>query len=198
MCIIVDQIMAGEEAGPVALYNRVYRGPCRYFLRLNIRNHEAVEDAMHDVFAIALKEIQKGALRNPEALNPFLRTLCRRKLIEFIDHAAKMRRNEGEAASHLMLENENNNPEAVLLKHENEALVRAALDTLTALENQVLTRFYLREESRDSIMARYKMSETSFRLLKTRAKAKFGIAARKFMEAQQLSILVRLGTRSLV
>jgi RNA polymerase sigma-70 factor (ECF subfamily) len=55
-----------------------------------------------------------------------------------------------------------------------------------------LTRFYLKEQPQEQICREMDLSETQFRLLKSRAKAKFGEIGRKSLAAGGvLSALVR-------
>jgi hypothetical protein len=51
--------------------------------------------------------------------------------------------------------------------------VQQALATLSKREREVLTRFYLQEQSPDRICSEMALSQHEFRLLKSRAKARF-------------------------
>jgi DNA-directed RNA polymerase specialized sigma24 family protein len=48
------------------------------------------------------------------------------------------------------------------------------LQSIPKRDREVLTRFYLNEESVDEICKNMDLSETQFRLIKSRAKARFG------------------------
>jgi RNA polymerase sigma-70 factor, ECF subfamily len=49
----------------------------------------------------------------------------------------------------------------------------------TAYSREILTRFYLQEESQEEICAVMILTETQFRLLKSRAKSRFGELGKK-------------------
>ena len=53
------------------------------------------------------------------------------------------------------------------------------LTELSGRDREILTRFYLQEESQEEICAEMVLSETQFRLLKSRAKARFGELGKK-------------------
>ena len=71
--IVVDQIRRGEAAGEETLY-RELSGGARLFLqrRLGVAD---VEDQVHDVFLIVVEAIRRDALREPERLMGFVRTI---------------------------------------------------------------------------------------------------------------------------
>jgi len=190
MCLIVTQILAGDDTGTIALYKKVRNGPSYPYLLRNMRDNTAAEDATHDVFIIALKAIRSGALRNPEALTGYLKTLCKRSVAGFIDDAVKCRqRDDGDDTwAAAWVADYHGDPEYSLLQHEQDALIQAALESLSEQECQVLTRFYRYEQSKERIMDECGLSPTSFRLFKSRAKAKFAIAARKLFAKQSVVI----------
>ena len=57
---------------------------------------------------------------------------------------------------------------------EDEALMQRVLSELSDRDREILTRFYLQEQSQSKICQEMGLSETYFRLLKSRAKARFG------------------------
>ena len=58
-------------------------------------------------------------------------------------------------------------------------LITRVLGELSPRDREILTRFYLREQSQDQICSEMDLTETQFRLLKSRAKARFGELGRK-------------------
>jgi DNA-directed RNA polymerase specialized sigma subunit len=53
-------------------------------------------------------------------------------------------------------------------------------------DRNILTRFYLQEQSQDQICAEMNLTETQFRLLKSRAKARFGELGQKKLQKRPL------------
>ncbi len=69
-------------------------------------------------------------------------------------------------------------PYKILAAAEQQALLIRALGLLHPRQREVLRRFYLFEESKEEICASMNLTETQFRLLKSRAKARFGEVGR--------------------
>jgi DNA-directed RNA polymerase specialized sigma24 family protein len=66
------------------------------------------------------------------------------------------------------------NPEESMLQQERVVLMQRALQRLGNRQREILTRFYLQEQSKDQICADMGLSATQYRLLKNRAKTKVG------------------------
>jgi len=66
------------------------------------------------------------------------------------------------------------------------------LRELSDRDREILTRFYLREQTQDFIFEQMDLSETQFRLLKSRAKARFGELGKKKLSQRAVgSIFMR-------
>jgi DNA-directed RNA polymerase specialized sigma subunit len=63
----------------------------------------------------------------------------------------------------------------------------AAIQKLSERDRDVLTRFYLYEETQEQICQEMQLTETQFRLLKSRAKARFGELGKRKLQQKQLS-----------
>ena len=63
-------------------------------------------------------------------------------------------------------------PEQRAAAHQNAAIMKQVLRKMSARDREVLTRFYLREESPERIREEMGLTETQFNLLKSRAKAR--------------------------
>jgi DNA-directed RNA polymerase specialized sigma24 family protein len=57
--------------------------------------------------------------------------------------------------------------------------MRSVLSSISTRDSEILTRFYLLEQTQEEICTEMKLSETQFRLLKSRAKARFGELGRR-------------------
>jgi RNA polymerase sigma-70 factor (ECF subfamily) len=70
--------------------------------------------------------------------------------------------------------------------------MRDILAKLSERDREILTRFYLHEESQEQICGEMNLTETQFRLLKSRAKARFGeIGKRKLLHKPIVPVLLR-------
>ncbi len=57
--------------------------------------------------------------------------------------------------------------------------MKTALECLSSRDREILVRYYLSEQSREQICREMSLTETQFRLAKSRAKAKLGNTGRK-------------------
>src|SRR5581483_10168180 len=86
----------------------------------------------------------------------------------------------------------NQNPEQEAILRQKAELMRSALQALSQRDRDILVRFYLKEQTQEQICQEMSLSETQFRLLKSRAKAKFGEMGRKKLGSSGIfSIFVR-------
>jgi len=72
------------------------------------------------------------------------------------------------------------------LADERKWLVEAALSRLVERDREILIRYYLHEQSQDRICAEMGLTETQFRLLKSRAMARFGELNRELTTRKRL------------
>jgi DNA-directed RNA polymerase specialized sigma24 family protein len=70
--------------------------------------------------------------------------------------------------------------------------MRSVLMRLTPKDREILTRFYLQEQPQEQICQEMKLTETQFRLLKSRAKDRFGELGKKKLQRSLLSYIVRI------
>jgi RNA polymerase sigma-70 factor (ECF subfamily) len=66
------------------------------------------------------------------------------------------------------------NPEQNMVFEQKVALMQETLRQLSDRYREILTRFYLHEETQGKICQEMYLTEIQFRLLKSRAKARFG------------------------
>jgi RNA polymerase sigma factor (sigma-70 family) len=84
------------------------------------------------------------------------------------------------------------NPEQEAIIREKSQLMRSSLQALSERDRDILVRFYLKEQPQEQICQEMSLSETQFRLLKSRAKAKFGeIGRKKLTSGGIFSVLLR-------
>ena len=79
-----------------------------------------------------------------------------------------------------------NNPEESVISEQRTALMREALSCIPPRDREILTRFYIHEQPQEQICSEMNLSETQFRLLKSRAKTRFGELGRRWMMQRAL------------
>ena len=128
---------------------------------------------MHDVFLIITQSIQKGDLRDPERLMGYVRTVVRRQVAAHIDLAVHQRRNQ-DIEGGPELSDRAPSPEHRVIERQNLDLAMRVLQSLHKRDREVLVRYYLKEQRPEQICEEMDLTETQFRLIKSRAKARFG------------------------
>ena len=174
---LVDRIQAGDPAGMEQLYAVFVKG-VRFFLWRQLGPQD-LDDKVHDVFLIITQSIKRGELREPERLMGYVRTVVRRQVAAHIDSAVNARRNQQSIDPSLTLSDHQPDPERRAIEKENQDVALRMLGGLPKRDREVLIRFYLQEQSAEEICRDLKLTETQFRLIKSRAKARYGELGRR-------------------
>ena len=192
---LVERIHSGETDGMAELYHLFSKG-IRFYLCRQLGPQE-LDDKIHDTFVVVVQAIRRGELREPQRLMGFVRTIVRRQVAAHIDRAVHTRREQLELDATARVADPRGNPEEAAISHQREDLVRRILAELSDRDCEILTRFYLREQTQDCICTEMALSETQFRLLKSRAKARFGELGKKKLAQRALSsVFLRTSTRA--
>jgi RNA polymerase sigma-70 factor, ECF subfamily len=191
---LVERIHRGEESGMEELYRLFGRG-IRYYLCRQL-GHQELDDKVHDTFVIVVQAIRRGELREPDRLMGFVRTVVRRQVAAYIDEAVHSRRDELNLDLGVRVADRRNNPEQSAAFRQKVDLMLDVLNNLSERDREILTRFYLDEQSQETICREMILTETQFRLLKSRAKARFGeIGKRKLSQKPLISVSLRTSVR---
>ena len=192
---IVRRIQLGDDRGMEELY-RVFESGIRYYLCRHLRGQE-LDDKIHDSFLIVVQAIQRGELREPERLMGFVRTVVRRQVAGYIDRAVHRRRDEVEIETVLRVVDVGTNPEVAAMASQRTELARSVLKKMTDRDREILTRFYLREQTQEQICDEMDLTDTQFRLLKSRAKARFAEVGKKRLSGGILrSVMLKISGNS--
>lgn len=190
---LVRQIQDGDEPAMEQLYEIFSQG-IRFYLCRQLGPQE-LDDKVHDVFVIVVQAIQRGDLRDPDRLMGFVRTVVRRQVAAYIDEAVHCRREELNLELTFLADSRRNPEQNVALRQKLD-LMKSVLSELTDRDREILTRFYLNEQTQEEICQDMDLSDTQFRLLKSRAKARFGELGRKKLQHRQLvQVFLRASTR---
>jgi RNA polymerase sigma-70 factor, ECF subfamily len=176
---LVERIRQQDPGAMEELY-RVFSKGVRFFLyrRLGPRD---LEDKVHDVFVIVTQAIRNGELREPERLMGYVRTVVRRQVAAHIEAAVEARRSYSALDGTLALADREPDPERGAIAQQNEELALRILRSIAKRDREVLMRFYLQEQTCGESCHAMHLTETQFRLIKSRAKARFGeLGKRRF------------------
>jgi RNA polymerase sigma factor (sigma-70 family) len=146
-----------------------------------------IEDQIQEVLLEVLSAVKADKVRCPEALVAFARAIVVRKSAGYIDSRVKQRSYAAGRAEDLDLPASSGDaiPERTYFDNEQVEVARRALSSLKPREQEVLRRFYIDEQSQEHICLQMNLSATQFRLLKSRAKARFGDAGKSLLSPRK-------------
>lgn len=187
---LVDRIRLGETDGMADLYHLFSKG-IRFYLCRQLGPQE-LDDKVHDTFVVVVQAIRRGDLREPERLMGFVRTIVRRQVAAHIDKVVHTRREQMDMDATAKVIDPAGNPEDAAIFRQKSELIHEVLEELPVRDREILKRFYILEQDQDKICSDMGLSETQFRLLKSRAKSRFGELGRKKLTHKNLgAVLMR-------
>jgi RNA polymerase sigma-70 factor, ECF subfamily len=175
---LVRRIQEGQDGAQEELY-QLFARSIRFHLCRQLGPNE-LEDRVHDTFVIVIQAIRRGDLREPERLMGFIRTVVRRQISSYIEQTIHRRREQGELDhGTFSMVDRDSSPEQRAIDQQRREMMEGILGRLGSRDREILIRFYLHEQTQEEICDQMGLSETQFRLLKSRAKAKFGEIGKK-------------------
>jgi RNA polymerase sigma-70 factor, ECF subfamily len=170
--LLVERVRKADPLALEQLYEVFTRG-IRFYLWRHLGPQD-LDDRVHDAFLAVTQSIQAGELREPERLLGFVRTVVRRQVATQIENAVHARRNLFSQDVLTTLHDRKTGPEEAAIQHQNQDLAMRILRSIPSRDREVLIRFYLHEQTAGEICDELNLTETQFRLIKSRAKARFG------------------------
>jgi RNA polymerase sigma-70 factor (ECF subfamily) len=182
---LVSSIRSGQVDGMEELY-ALFSKWIKMYLQYRLGPQES-DDKVHDTFVAVVRAIRRGDVREPERLMAFVRTIVRRLVVAHIDRVVRRGAETIDSELIARIVDPAGNPEEVAIFRERTELIARVLDELSRRDCEILTRFYLDEQGKDQIRSEMGLSGTQFRLLKTRAKVRFGELGKKKLTPSILS-----------
>jgi RNA polymerase sigma factor (sigma-70 family) len=122
----------------------------------------------------------------------YVRTVVKRQIAASIDIAVQQRRTRANFEDSMFsLSDWRDNPERSALARQRAEIARKVLNGVSRRDREILKRFYVLEQSQEQICADMGLSYNQFRLLKSRAKARFGELGRKVAEGVGINLIKR-------
>jgi RNA polymerase sigma-70 factor, ECF subfamily len=188
---LVNRIRNDDSAAMAELYAIFAKG-IRYFLLRNL-GPDDLDDKVHDCFVIVTQAIRNGDLREPERLMGYVRTVVKRQIAASIDVAVQQRRNRVDFEDSLFtLSDWREDPERNVIAMQRADIARKVLNGVSRRDRDILNRFYVLEQTQEQICAEMGLSYNQFRLLKSRAKARFGEMGRKLAAGAGINLNKRV------
>jgi DNA-directed RNA polymerase specialized sigma24 family protein len=169
---LVERIRGGDSAAMEELYGVLSHGI--RFLLLRQLGPRDLNDRVHDLFLVITQAIQRGELHQPEALMGFVRTVVHRQVAAGIDVNVRARCRHRSLDDCFQLRDDGPDPEHLAIQQQNTEIALRILNGICKRDREMLIRFYLEEQPAEQICREMNLTETQFRLIKSRAKARFG------------------------
>jgi RNA polymerase sigma-70 factor, ECF subfamily len=182
---LVSRLQCGDPKAMEELYGMFSHG-VRYHLCRQL-GPEELDDRLHDAFLIVVDSIRAGELRDPRRLMGFIRTVVKRMVASTIEKQVMARRGRIDDDRSSNVRDKRVTPEGALLFQQQTNIVREVLNEMSDRDRQILTRFYVDEQSPQQICEDMNLTLTQFRLLKSRAKNRFGELGKKKVQKSGLT-----------
>jgi RNA polymerase sigma-70 factor (ECF subfamily) len=186
MAELVARIREGSESGMQELYYLVLAS-ARPYLRWRLGSsgsNSEVDDRLHDTYLAAMEAIVGGTIREPERLMGFLRAVVRHQTTAAIRRAASRRRTD-DTADQEEVADQRPTPERCRMEAEQHEMMETLLQRMKHRDRDILQRFYLDDQPQEQICSEMNLTQTQFRLYKSRAKARFSLLAVAQMNRRQ-------------
>jgi RNA polymerase sigma-70 factor, ECF subfamily len=162
---LVERIAQGDRDAESEFVRR-YIGGVRGLVRRHARPGDpAVDDIVQDVLSNVLQKLRAGGLRDRAALPAYVRST--------VVYAARAEYRQRRSADPVDLDRQDpgDTPQQAAESADTRHAVTRLLGSLpTARDREVLLRFYLRDESKESICALLRIDEAHFRRVVFRAR----------------------------
>src|SRR5688572_5650394 len=144
---LVERIQKNDPDALTELYQIFGRG-IRFFMYRQLGPQD-IDDRVHDAFLVVVQAIQRGELRDPARLMGFVRTIVRRQVATRIDHLVQTRREQVAIEQGPVIADQTGTPEDQAMGGQQVQLMLSVLRSMSARDRDILTRFYLHEQSQE-------------------------------------------------
>lgn len=168
---LVARVAAWDSTAEEELYARYRRGVA-VILNQATSGHPAAPDLAQETFLIVFQKIRKGELREPEKLASFIWGVAHNLAIDYF----RKRNNRGMDSVEEAEEIADDAPGPLdnLLSEELSAIARSIIDRLgSKRDREILFRFYVDEEEKESICADLGLTGLQFNLVLFRARKQY-------------------------
>lgn len=168
---ITSGVRAGDSGSMLALYStiqRIVRGRA-----LGAELHQDCSDLCHESFIAAVQAIQEGRLREDVCLISYVHSIARHRISNRIEWLVRDRQTTDVMdAAHVHEAHNMANPERAAAAMERWRHTISFLKQLSDRDYEILHRFYVLQQSAESIQSTMELTSTQFRLAKSRARAR--------------------------
>jgi RNA polymerase sigma-70 factor (ECF subfamily) len=190
-----DRIRKGDPNAMAELYG-IFSSGIRYLL-LRSLGVEDLDDRVHDCFLIVIAAIRSGDIREPERLMGYVRTVVRRQIATHIQDAVTQRARSADLDDSVVpISGPQIDPEQAMTIRQHVQIARRAFNSLSQREQEILRRFYLHEQQPAQICVDMGLTSNQFRLMKSRAKNRFGKLGQNLVQSRSLGLSEAVGMKA--
>jgi RNA polymerase sigma-70 factor (ECF subfamily) len=174
---LAERVRSGDRDAEADLVERYGRG-VRFLLGQltggGARSREEIEDLAQETFRLAIGKLRAGELRESEKLEGFLRSLARNLFLAEVRKRRRRRTEALEPEREAALRDRRPDPERDAERLEDVRRVRRLLAELEPpRDREILLRFYLAEEPKETICRDLGLSSVHFNRVIHRARHRF-------------------------
>lgn len=168
---LVSRITAGDSSAEAQMVERYDRG-LRFMLKRRANSRAIAEDIAQETWRIVIEKVRNQELKNPAALAAFIVQIGKNQLL--MHYRSKHNSKTLTNMEITELEDQAKTPQEILEQHNLAMMVRGLIAELrTERDKQIITRFYLDEESKSSICKSFSINELHFNRVLFRARQRF-------------------------
>ena len=169
---LARRIGDGDRAAEATLVERYQRGVL-YLLRRRTRDNDLALDLRQDTFRIAIEKLRAKELAEPERIGAFVRGIAVNLAIASARKTSR-RATAADTDAVELVADPADGPADAVASDQNRAAVRALLDEMSvARDRDVLLRFYVEDEDKESICSALGVDSAHFNRVLFRAKQRF-------------------------
>lgn len=181
---LVRRIAAGDASAEATLVERYSRGVL-YLLRRQGVSPEMADDLHQETFRIVIERLRRKELDDPAGLAGFLRGTARNLVIAEHRKTARRKTDADPDGLEQAVHPEPGQLQTVLLDEEANIVRRLIGELPTARDQQLLMRFYVAEEEKESICSDLGLDSLHFNRVLFRARNRFKELLERFQERQR-------------
>jgi RNA polymerase sigma-70 factor, ECF subfamily len=180
---LVRRIAAGDTAAEGILVERYSRG-LLYLLRRQGASLELADDLHQETFRIVIERLRRRELDDPAGLAGFLRGTARNLVIAEHRKTARRKTDADPDGLEQAVHPAPGQLQTVLLDEEANIVRRLISELPTDRDQQLLMRFYVAEEEKESICSDLGLDSLHFNRVLFRARSRFKELLERFQERQ--------------
>ena len=180
---LLNRVKQNEAGAAEELYALISKGML-FFLRRQMPVHLA-EERMHDAFMIVLKAIQDGRIEDATAFPGYVITVTKRQYFHHIRSSVNATECSDEFVVNGLPSKVKDDPDSLPEAQRRSTLMAEVLRTMNTECREILNRVYVLQQSQEQVCAEMKLTDTEYRLLKSRARAEFEERGRKKLTPQK-------------